>query len=66
MPTIRRLAPWLLLGPITGPLAEGVYRNFRRGEPVLAWLYALALSIAWYDLSRFGGELVRALGSVVP
>lgn len=65
MPTIKRLAPWLLLGPITGPLAEGVYRNMRAGDPVLAWLYALALAIAWYDMAQFGGQLSRALGHAV-
>jgi len=65
VPTIKRLAPWLLLGPITGPLAEGVYRNFRRDEPVLAWLYALALAVSWYDMGQFGGELIRTLGHAV-
>ena len=65
MQTIKRLAPWLLLGPITGPLAEGVYRNMRAGEPVLAWMYALALAISWYDMSRFGTELIRALRNAI-
>jgi hypothetical protein len=65
MPTIKRLAPWLLLGPITGLLAEGVYRNMRAGEPVLVSLYTFALAISWYDMSRFGTELIRALGHVV-
>lgn len=39
----RRLAPFFLLGPITGPLAAGVVFNFREGRPILATLYAIAL-----------------------
>jgi hypothetical protein len=50
MRALKRLAPWFLLGPITGPLAEGVYRNLRKNEPVLASLYALAIPVTWIDL----------------
>ncbi len=39
----KRLAPFLLLGPISGPLLAGVVFNFREGRPVLAGLYAIAL-----------------------
>ena len=39
----KRLAPFFLLGPITGPLAAGVVFNLREGRPVLATLYAVAL-----------------------
>jgi len=39
----KRLAPFFLLGPISGPLAAGVVFNFREGRPVLATLYAVAL-----------------------
>jgi hypothetical protein len=42
----HRTAYWgafLSLGPITGPLIEGIYRNWRKGEKVLAGLYALAV-----------------------
>lgn len=39
----KRLAPFFLLGPITGPLVAGVVFNFREGRPVLATLYAVAL-----------------------
>jgi len=35
--------PFLALGPITGPLTEGVLRNWRRGDRVLAGLYVLAI-----------------------
>jgi hypothetical protein len=50
MQRLKKFAPWLLLGPITGPLAEGVYRNLRKGETVLACLYAVAIPITWLDL----------------
>ncbi len=39
----KRLAPFLLLGPISGPLLAGVVFNYREGRPVLAGLYAIAL-----------------------
>lgn len=39
----KRLAPYFLLGPITGPLLAGVVFNFREGRPVLSALYAVAL-----------------------
>lgn len=39
----KRLAPFLLLGPISGPLMAGVVFNFREGRPVLAAMYAIAL-----------------------
>ena len=49
MHRLKQFAPWLLLGPITGPLAEGVYRNLRKGETLLACLYAFAIPITWFD-----------------
>ena len=39
----KRLAPFFLLGPISGPLLAGVVFNFREGRPVLALLYTVAL-----------------------
>lgn len=39
----KRLAPFFLLGPITGPLAAGVVFNFREGRPILGAMYAVAL-----------------------
>jgi hypothetical protein len=40
---LKRIAPYLLLGPISGPLTAGVVINFREGRPVLGTLYAIAL-----------------------
>lgn len=48
----------MLLGPLTGPLAEGIIRNWRAGEISLAWLYGIALSLTSFDLYNFGGQLV--------
>jgi hypothetical protein len=45
-PTARfkRLAPFFLAGPISGPLLAGVVLNLKAGRPVLAGLYAIALT----------------------
>jgi hypothetical protein len=39
----KRLAPFFLVGPISGPLLAGVVFNIRGGRPILAGLYAIAL-----------------------
>ena len=43
-PRVKRLAPFFLAGPISGPLLAGVVLNFRHGRPVLGSLYAIALA----------------------
>jgi hypothetical protein len=50
MKRFLRFAPWLALGPVTGPLAAGFYRNWRAGEHVLASLYLVAMAFWFYDL----------------
>ena len=50
--------PWLLLGPLTGPLAEGIVRNLRAGEVALASLYGVALWLTSFDLYVLAGRLV--------
>jgi hypothetical protein len=42
-PRMKRLAPYFLAGPISGPLLAGVVINFREGRPVLGSLYAILL-----------------------
>ncbi|MBN9545006.1 MAG: hypothetical protein J0I19_05995 [Alphaproteobacteria bacterium] len=58
---LKGLLPWLLLGPVTGPLAEGIVRNVRAKEIPLAWLYGLALVVVDYDLYWSGGRAVVML-----
>lgn len=43
-PRFKRLAPFFLAGPISGPLLAGVVLNLKEGRPVLASLYAVALT----------------------
>ena len=43
-------APFLAMGPISGPLAEGVVRNLRKGNKVLAGLYAFAVVETFFVL----------------
>ena len=40
---LKRLAPYLLLGPITGPLCCAMVHHFRGGRPVLGALYGIAM-----------------------
>jgi hypothetical protein len=40
-----RLAPFFLIGPISGPFLAGILFNFRDGRPVLGSLYAVALAL---------------------
>jgi hypothetical protein len=42
-----RLAPYLALGPVTGPFLAGVVHNVRDGRPVLASMYAFLLASWW-------------------
>jgi hypothetical protein len=43
MSRFRRLAPYFVVGPISGPLLAGAVINYRAGRRVLASLYATAL-----------------------
>ena len=43
-PRFKRLAPFFLVGPISGPLLAGVVFNFKEGRPVLGSLYAILLA----------------------
>ncbi len=63
MSRFKRLAPFFLIGPISGPLLAGVVFNFRGGRPILAGLYAIALVqytfllpalVAKFGLKAFG------------
>ena len=56
MSTVRKLVPWLALGPITGLLVEGIYRNLRANNPGLASLYGVAAIVSFYDLVGYSGR----------
>jgi hypothetical protein len=43
MSRFRRLAPYFVIGPISGPLLAGAVINYREGRRVLAGLYVTAL-----------------------
>ena len=51
MRRFRSLVPWLLLGPVTGPLLAGLVRSLRTGHPILAGLYAFAVLETWLILT---------------
>lgn len=53
----KRLAPFLLVGPISGPLLAGVVWNFRDGKPVLGSLYGVALVEFMFLLPAVTGKL---------
>ena len=57
----KRLAPFFLLGPISGPLAAGVVFNLREGRPVLATLYAVELGLLTLLLQVVVGVLTLKL-----
>ncbi|HEX8569031.1 MAG TPA: hypothetical protein VF699_03785 [Caulobacteraceae bacterium] len=46
----RRVGPFLVLGPLTGPLVAGVVLNLRRGNRVLASMYAYLLVYGTFGL----------------
>jgi hypothetical protein len=48
--TFGRIAPYLALGPVSGPLTAGVVVNLRGGRPVLAGLYGFLLA-SWLFLA---------------
>ena len=43
MARFKRLAPYFIVGPVSGPLLAGAVINFREGRPVLGSFYAVAL-----------------------
>ena len=53
-----RLAPYMILGPISGPLTAGIIVNMRGGRPFLATMYGFLLS-SWLLLAPI--ELVHLL-----
>ena len=58
---VKRLAPFFLAGPISGPLLAGVVLNFKEGRPVLGSLYAIALA----EVAIFLPAITAKLGLAV-
>jgi hypothetical protein len=57
---VARLAPFFVLGPISGPLTAGIVLNLKERRPVLASLYGLMLSL-WLTLAPL--EVAHAFGT---
>jgi hypothetical protein len=49
-----------VLGPITGPLVAGVVRNVRKGRPVVAAIWALAIPLTWAGVASAATMLAHA------
>ncbi|MGN6366285.1 hypothetical protein [Asticcacaulis taihuensis] len=58
---IKRLAPYFLLGPISGPLLAGIVHNFRGGRPVLGTMYAVLLLEFMYLLPVLSAKYIPTL-----
>jgi hypothetical protein len=59
---MKKLTYWgafLLLGPISGPLLEGAWRNAKKRQPVLAVLYVAAAVEMWLVLPLTLADLLR-------
>jgi len=58
-----RLAPFIVLGPITGLCFERAIRAYRRGETTLAAAYLVLSGLLIFDIIAFGAKVVdRGLG----
>ena len=69
MTPVRKTLYWsafLSLGPITGPLLEGVWRNWRKGERALAGLYVAAILSTSVALPSLLGVMVEQYARLTP
>lgn len=57
-------APFMAMGPVSGPLAEGVVRSLRNRRPVLAGLYAIALVETFLLLPLFLAAAIAWLARI--
>jgi hypothetical protein len=62
-PRIARLAPFLAIGPISGPLVAGVVFNFRGNRPFLATLYVILLGMFFLLLPVAGAWMLSNLSA---
>ena len=47
---MRRFLPFLILGPLTGPLAAGLVHTVRKGRYAMAAVYSLGIVEVWAGL----------------
>lgn len=57
---VPRWAPYLALGPISGPLTAGVVLNLRDGRPLLASLYVLLQGLWLLEASLWAAHMLPA------
>jgi hypothetical protein len=50
MQFLKRLAPYMLLGPISGPLTAASVHYFKKGEPVMGALYVMVTAEIFFLL----------------
>ena len=60
-PSKTSILPWLALGPVTGPLAWRMYCHARKGNHLLAALYAAAIALFWIALGATSSQAFAAL-----
>jgi len=60
----RRIAPWMILGPITGLLGWRMDRSIRTKDRVLVVLYGLAIMITSAELVLHGKSTLRRMAAM--
>ena len=56
-----RVAPFLIIGPVSGPLVAGAVFSFREGRPVRGSLFALAAAIVLIGLPTLTVSIGRTI-----
>jgi hypothetical protein len=62
---VRRVAPFLLLGPLTGPLAAGLVFCLRAHRPVMAVIYGVGILEVWFGLPTILGRELSYLRQLI-
>ena len=58
---VKRIAPFMVAGPISGPLLAATVWNFKSGHPVLGSLYGTLMVTTELSLSRHAGVWLHHL-----
>ena len=51
LPRVFEVGFYVSMGPIAGPIAAVAVRYARKGEPLLATLWAVTIPLVWLDLA---------------